>query len=158
MGAGTGELSRMLASRLPEVHGLDLWPRPPDWPKNSQWHRIDLKVFDRWEEYPVVFGNMIFHQFDADTLQSLGRKLAPHARLLVACEPARQRLSQWLFAALCPLIGANYVSRHDGRVSIHAGFLGNELPELLCLSPSTWQWRVSTTISGAYRLVAEKRP
>ena len=84
--------------------------------------------------------------------------LAANARLIVACEPVRRRHFQWLFAALCALVGANHVSRHDGRVSIEAGFLGDELPALLGLDPKVWHWRVTTTGRGMYQMVAERCP
>jgi len=158
IGAGTGELQVALAPRLPALDALDLWPAPSDWPPSRRWHQTDLRTFDRWREYPVIIGNLIFHQFDAVMLRTVGAKLAAHARMVVACEPARHRLWQGLYAALCPLIGANYVSRHDGHVSIAAGFVGDELPVLLGLDPVVWRWRTTVTPLGAYHLVAEKRP
>jgi 2-polyprenyl-3-methyl-5-hydroxy-6-metoxy-1,4-benzoquinol methylase len=157
IGAGTGELAQKLAARIDPVDGLDLWPRPPDWPDGARWHQTDVCRFEHWNDYDVVIGSLIFHQFDDATLRTLGSRIAPHARVIVASEPARGRWWQWLFALLCPLIGANYVSRHDGHVSIAAGFRGDELARLLGLDPATWSWSVALTGCGAYRFVATKR-
>jgi hypothetical protein len=52
---------------------------------------------------------------------------------------------------------ANHVSRHDGHVSIAAGFIDNELPHQLGLPAARWTWQVHTTFFGAYRVVAHRR-
>jgi hypothetical protein len=52
---------------------------------------------------------------------------------------------------------ASNVTKHDGSVSIDAGFRGDELPQLLGLEPATWTWTVAETWSGAYRMIAERR-
>ena len=157
LGAGTGELGQTLAARDVAVDGLDLWPRPQRWPKGRLWHRADLLEFNGYREYRVVIGNLIFHQFHPEQLAQLGHKLAHSARVIMASEPARRRISQVFFAGLAPLLGANHVSLHDARVSIAAGFLGDELPKLLQLSPVEWEWRCHSTTFGAYRMVAVRR-
>ncbi|MEI6862145.1 MAG: hypothetical protein WCL04_07820 [Verrucomicrobiota bacterium] len=159
IGAGTGELGMSLALAGVMVDGLDRAPRPGGtaWPATARWHQTDALAFDGWGSYDVVIGNLIFHHFDAAALRALGEKLSAHARMIVVAEPARRRIFQWLFAALCGLVRADPVSRHDGRVSIQAGFLGDELPALLGLDPVVWRWQVSTTLCGTYLLVAERR-
>jgi hypothetical protein len=57
-----------------------------------------------------------------------------------------------------PLFRANHVTRHDAHVSIAAGFRADELPRILGLEPSDWDCRCTTTVLGAYRLVAVRRP
>lgn len=156
LGAGTGDLSRRLHAYGVAADGLDLWPRPDHWPADRIWHQDDLLKFAGWEEYPVVFGNMILHQFSDQDLRTLGDQLSTHARCLAFCEPARSRKSQWVYKVLSPLFGANYVSRHDGYVSIGAGFLDDELPRAFGLHPRRWRWRVGPSWFGAYRLIAEK--
>ena len=158
IGAGAGELGASLARQSFAPDGLDRDPRPAGWPAAARWHQTDVLAFEDWRDYEVVIGNLIFHHFDADALRMLGGRMAAHARLIVACEPVRRRRFQWLFAALCALVGANHVSRHDGRVSIEAGFLGEELPALLGLDPKVWHWRVATTGRGLYQMVAERSP
>lgn len=157
LGAGTGEFARRLLREGREVDGLDRCPAPGGWPRAARWHRADLRQFDGYGDYAAVCGNLIFHQFTASELRAIGGRIQAHARLLVACEPARWRRSRWLFGVVAPVLGANYVSRHDGRVSIAAGFLDDELPELLGLDPAQWAWQRSTTLLGAYHLVAWHR-
>lgn len=157
IGAGTGELGLRLAAQGCAVDGLDLWPRPAAWPTSSRWHRESLLTFGGYDAYPAVVGNLIFHQFSAADLASLGRRLRESVRVIIACEPTRRKFSQTLFAVAAPLLGANYVSRHDGRVSIAAGFRDDELPQFLGLDPLQWEWRCQSTVLGAYRLVAVRR-
>ncbi len=156
IGAGTGELGRQLQGANLAVDGLDLWPRPSGWPDGRRWHQTRAEEFSEWERYPVVIGNLIFHQFDHETLLRLGTHLERHCRMILACEPLRRRSSQWLFAAAARVFGANHVTRHDARVSIAAGFRGDELPRLLGLTPSHWQWQVQPTALGAYRIIARR--
>lgn len=134
--------------------GLDLAPRPPRWPQAAEWYQVDVRRFTEWAKYPVVFGNLIFHQFPDDVLAELGEKIRAHARVLIACEPVRRRIFQRLFAALCPMIGAGEVTRHDGRVSIAAGFKGDEFPRKLGFSTRDWRCRIHTTWRGAYHFSA----
>ncbi len=157
LGAGTGELGASLARAGLAVDGLDRAPRPAAWPEKANWHQADALAFADWRDYEVVMGNLVFHHFNAEELRTLGQRMAAHARLIVACELTRRRIFQRLFAALCVLVRANDVSRHDGRVSIEAGFLGAELPELLGLDPAVWRWQVSHTLCGTYLLVAHRR-
>lgn len=153
VGAGTGEFVVRLRRRGWLVDGLDTWPAPA----GVRWHRADLRAFEGYGSYRVVFGNLVFHQFTAAELGALGSRFAEGPRLLVACEPARRRLSQWLYRAAGPVLGVNYVSRHDAHVSIAAGFVGDELPRLLGLDAGRWAWRCGTTALGAYRMVAWRR-
>lgn len=157
LGAGDGRLARRLARQRNHLAALDLAPPPADWPDTLSWHRADLLAFERWSDYPVVIGNLVFHHFDGDALRSLGAQIDAHARLLVACEPQRSRSAQLLFRAACALIRANSVTRHDGRVSIEAGFQGDELADALGLRPSRWLWHAHQTARGATRLVALRK-
>jgi len=157
MGAGAGELGKLVAADVPSWDGLDLWPRPREWPGAFEWHESDLLAFAGWGDYSVLVANLFLHQFKDDELRALGKTWRSTARVLVFSEPARAQCFQWGFRLLCTLVGANYVSRHDGAVSIAAGFRGQELPLLLGLSKSQWSWRVHTSLGGAYRLIAERR-
>jgi hypothetical protein len=157
LGAGTGELGLRLARAGFAVDGLDLWPRPAAWPTERAWHVADLRTFESYAGYAAVVGNLIFHQFSTEHLADLGEKLRRHARVVLACEPERQRFSQVLFRTLGPLLGANYVSLHDARVSIAAGFRTDELPRALGLEAPAWHVRCTTSFLGAYRMVAVRR-
>lgn len=158
VGAGDGALALALMSAgLGPVAGLDLVRRPSGWPKDAPWFQTSIFEFVSWADYPVVVGNLVFHHFKAEELAALGAQLSRCARLLVVSEPLRARRAAWLFSAVCPVIKADPVTRHDGRVSIQAGFRGHELPELLQLDPREWTWNVRETTLGAYRMIAERR-
>jgi hypothetical protein len=157
LGAGTGELGRRFARGGVAIDGLDLWPRPADWPDESEWHVADLKTFAGYDRYAAVIGNLIFHQFSDEELAALGKKIRSSARVIVASEPARRRVSQKLFRSIAPLLGANYVSLHDAHVSIAAGFRDDELPRTLALDPGEWRVDCRTTALGAYRMIAIRR-
>jgi hypothetical protein len=158
LGAGTGEMGLGLMARGIPVDGLDLWPRPASWPPEREWHTADLNTFAGYGSYPVVIANLILHQFTAMELESLGERLRRTARVILACEPERRRASQVLFAAIGPLLGANHVTLHDARVSIAAGFRGEELPEFLGLDAEEWLYSCRTTAGGALRMVAVRKP
>ncbi len=157
LGAGTGELSRKLHQLRLAADGLDLCPEPAPWPRERSWHQEDLKTFEGYRDYPVVIGNLIFHQFTDGELADLGAHLSACARVVVASEPTRRRLSQRMMRAVAPLFGANRVTLHDAHVSIAAGFLGDELPRALGLLPEHWDTTCTTTVTGAYRMVAVRR-
>lgn len=157
LGSGTGELAARLRRITPLIDGIDRVPPPPYWPATAHWHQTDIRTFTGWDTASVVIGNLILHHFDGATLRALGAAIVPHARVLVFSEPTRKRRNQWIWNLAAPLCGANYVTRHDGRVSIAAGFLGDELPHALGLDPAVWQWSVAHTWQGAYRLIAERR-
>ncbi len=157
VGAGTGELARELRRRGWQVDGLDTWPMPGFWPAGARWYCNDLRTFAGFSAFDVIYGNLIFHQFTDAELAALGGRLHLRTGLVLACEPGRRRISQRLFRLVAPLLGANHVSRHDGNVSIAAGFQGDELPRLLGLEIGQWGWRCSTTLFGANRTIAWRR-
>lgn len=156
IGAGTGELGARLHARGIAVDGLDLWPRPAAWPAASVWHQADIATFTGYAGYSAVIGNLILHQFPDHTLAELGARLRDQTRVLMFCEPLRRRTFQWLYGLSAPLLGANYVSRHDGHVSIAAGFRGTELPRCLGLTSVGWECRIENSWLGANRLIAHR--
>jgi hypothetical protein len=158
IGAGMGEMGLELNQRGIPLDGLDLWPRPRGWPSDREWHAADLKTFSGYGAYPVVIANLILHQFTAEELSRLGGQLRRSARVILACEPTRRRVSQALVAAVGPILGANHVTLHDARVSIAAGFWGEELPGFLGLDSETWRYSCRTTALGAIRMVAVRNP
>lgn len=156
IGAGTGELGRALGAIVPDLAGLDLVRRPMAWPQQAPWFETDVLDFTGWADYPIVIGNLFFHHFDNAGLARLGSRLNEHARVIITSDPLRVRRTTTLFSLLCPLIGAHPVTRHDGRVSITAGFRHDELPHLLQLDPTLWRCRLQETWLGSYRMVAER--
>jgi hypothetical protein len=173
IGAGAGELAQRLAhaGRPLAIDGLDLWPEPENWPTIGNamaasgaaggappiWHRADLRAFRGYGAYDAFVGNLIFHQFSDAELAALGEKLRARARLIIAVEPARRRVSQLLFRTIAPMLGANYVSLHDAQVSIAAGFRGGELARALGLDRLEWDIDCTVSLLGAYRLCAVRR-
>jgi hypothetical protein len=77
----------------------------------------------------AVISNLFLHQFETEPLAGLLRLAANSSRLIVALEPRRLGLSR-LCIPLMWLIGCGPVTRHDGRISVRAGFAGNELSAL----------------------------
>jgi hypothetical protein len=144
LGAGTGELGRSLDPAGTGLAGLDRCRRPECWPPAGRWFQTDVLRFTGWHGFPVVIGNLFFHHLDA-------------ARVIVASEPLRTPRTRRLLALTNLLINAHPVTRHDGRVSISAGFRRDELPRLLRLDPAVWSWQAHETWRGAARFVAERR-
>lgn len=157
LGAGDGTLAHDLTSTIGVEHyaALDRAPCPPGW--SGAWHETDVFNFPDWPRYPVVIASLFLHHFQPEQLRQLGAAFVPHARLLLFSEPARRRRFQWLFAFGCRFAGAHAVTRHDGHVSIAAGFSADELPVFLGLDPHAWRWTTEITRTGAYRLCAERR-
>lgn len=159
LGAGTGDLGLYLARsiRPDRYSGLDLWPRPKDWPGPWRWWQTDLLDFQEYAGVSLVVGNLILHQFTDSELAGLGKLIQRHARAIIFSEPARRPLHLWQLR-LISLLGLSSVARHDGRVSIEAGFIGEELPLLLGLDRRHWQWTITIGFRGSYRMVASRRP
>lgn len=155
IGAGDGALAHRLAS-LVHVDGLDLAPRPRAFPAGHAWHQLDVRAFRDWQNYSIVLGNLVWHHFSDGDLRRIGAALAPHVRFLLASEPHRSAWARWLFRTSARLLRLSLVTRHDGAVSIAAGFRGDELPQLLGLAHRHWRCRVTLTARGAYRLTAER--
>lgn len=155
LGAGDGGLHRVCPRGI-TWHALDFAPPPADWPSGATWHQADIRHFDRWSDYSVIIGNLIFHHLEAAELAAAGRVIRAHARLIVASEPSRTRGAALGFALLARVIRAHAVTRHDGRVSVAAGFRGDELAHALGLTRSEWSWRAHHGWFGANRLIASR--
>jgi hypothetical protein len=99
-----------------------------------------VDVFD-WEppagEPPVIIANLFLHHFDEAKLAELLGKIAAATRLFIAVEPRRMPWPAF-GGLLLALIGCNHVTRHDGTVSIRAGFTGREI-SALWPDPQCWQ-------------------
>lgn len=160
LGAGEGILSDFLRQRhdqasLWQWHALDLQEAPSRVNEGLQWHKGDLLQFDEYHSYEVVFGNFILHQFQNSELQSLGERLQDGPRALIFQELWRRRTFYW--GSLLLTLFMHPVTRHDARVSVRAGFQGEELATLLGLHPKAWSVMVEHSLLGAYRIVALRR-
>lgn len=158
LGAGDGILAARLEARGVAVDGLDFCQQPAEWPRTRTWHAGDLRSFGGFREYAASFGNLILHHLDDAQLAGLGAKLRSSARVILASEPKRSAHAQRLVACFGRLLGASRVTLHDAHVSIAAGFLGRELPQVLGLLDGAWEVQTATTSFGAYRMVAIRRP
>lgn len=161
LGAGGGDLGKHLERstlRDPSIPltGLDLWSRPSFWPERWDWLQEDIRSFNGYDRYPVILANLILHQFEDSLLSEIGSRINRHARVILASETARRKrhLHQ---LKLAKLLGTHPVTDHDAKVSIEAGFVGEELPLLLGLDASVWTWTCKTCLLGQYRMIAVRQ-
>ena len=157
LGAGDGAFGAQLVAggicEPGQLIGFDLAPRPDAWPEESEWTCGDVLVGDM-PQAEIVVANLFLHHLRPEALAQLGARLPAKCRILLANEPARRRLHimQGLLLSVFALLSR--VTRHDMRVSIRAGFLGDELPRALGIGG--WKCESSATFLGAHRLCAER--
>ncbi len=156
IGAGEGDLIRFLEKSGNKIDGLDLVPASSGRSEGSQWFQADIFTFQDWTDYPVIMANLILHQFQEADLKTLGERIQ-QSRLCIFNEPLRTRFHQLSYRGFARLMRMNHVSRHDGEVSIQAGFYGQELPLLLGLRNSDWEWSIGSTVTGFYRCVGRRK-
>ncbi len=101
---------------------------------------------DPGDKTGVMLANLFLHHFAAEQLKSLLCQVAERNHCFVACEPERSRLAL-AGARLLWLIGCNQVTRHDGLISVQAGFRGAELTHLW---PTTEFWQLTEKAAGAF--------
>ena len=158
IGAGEGwlahHLTPLLQSRNVQMDGLDVSPRPSRWPENGQWIEQRAQDFTDFAEYDGILACHFLHQLEDLELARLGSHLQGSIRFLVATEPVRRTLSLVLIEAT-RFLGMRSPSRHDARVSVRAGFTGEELARSLALPSPPWTCRQQETLLGAYRFLAE---
>lgn len=104
----------------------------------------------------AIVANLFLHHFSDRDLARLLEMAAARTRLFIACEPRRSPLNLSL-SKLLRLIGCNEVTRHDAMISVHAGFIDNELSRLW---PSSDGWHVEEHECGwfSHVFVAQNRP
>ncbi len=159
LGAGDGSLAAQVGSRAGlHIDGLDLAPRPEDWPAEWGWQQGDLFALlpklaaDR--QPTGLVANLFLHHFTDEQLATIGTLIPDTIERLLICEPARSSAHIWQGLAIYPFI--NRVTRHDMIVSIEAGFREGELPYALGLDSSQWVWHEYRSLLGAYRLEAQR--
>jgi hypothetical protein len=94
----------------------------------------------------VMLANLFLHHFPDETLGTLLRRAAARTHLFVACEPRRSPFAL-MAARLLWFMGCNRVTRHDGLVSVRAGFTGHELTALW---PSDTGWEAREQGAGLF--------
>jgi len=158
LGAGDGALSlRLLNSGLcreEEMQAVDIVSRPLHWPAASGWHCGDV-ITAALPHSEVVIANLFLHHFTDLELRSIGSKISPSTRLIVAAEPARLWIHRLLGRLLCEVAELNDVQHHDMQLSIRAGFRREELRLALGLGDE-WHVQVQLHPLGAYRFLAER--
>jgi SAM-dependent methyltransferase len=108
---------------------------------------LDWASGDDGERWNAVVANLFLHHFDGDALRLLLAGCARRADALAACEPRRSRFA--LAAShLIFFLGANAVTRHDGVLSVRAGFIGDELKT--AWPESADAWRLDEYDDGAF--------
>lgn len=93
---------------------------------------VSADVFD-WlasaDEVDAICANLFLHHFEDGAISALFAAVARCTGVFAALEPRRSLLALAGVAAL-PLMDANWVTRHDAKVSVEAGFRGEELSAL----------------------------
>jgi SAM-dependent methyltransferase len=112
---------------------------------------LETDVFD-WLKRPgpepsdVIVASLFLHHFRPDDLQRLLHYAARQTGLFLACEPRRAAFALRA-AGLLWVIGCNHVTLHDARISVRAGFLGNELSALW---PADDAWQLTERQAGRF--------
>lgn len=172
IGAGDGKLMLKVASILSREEGLRnvevllVDRQPVVAPGLEQKFRelgwvarvVECDVFD-WAHdssapgLDVCIANLFLHHFEDSELSSFFKSLAGKCKLFAAVEPARTRRAMTLSRMLW-LLGCNRITRHDGRVSVQAGFAGRELTALW--SASGWQCVEKAVGMASHLFVAQR--
>jgi hypothetical protein len=135
---------------------VDVIPAPKDLDPRVDWVQSDVTQFDGSQNASVLISNFFIHQLKDAEIMDLGERLLPHLDTIIINEPLRSRLHFFLSYIAFIVFGYGRVTRTDGRISIRAGFSSQELPELLGLSSEAWNWKVTHSTLGSYRLLARR--
>jgi hypothetical protein len=95
----------------------------------------------------IAFANLFVHHFQGDRLSSLLGGLAERFSAFACSEPRRSLVSL-AGSHLLGLMGCNAVTRHDGVVSVNAGFRDAELSEAWPRASRSWE--LHETAAGAF--------
>jgi len=162
LGAGDGTLLLRLAQRWPQGRTsvaavlLDRQPVVSDETvqrfKALNWS-IQIEASDalEWLRQPgprwdLIVTNLFLHHFEREPLCHLLRQVALRTDAFVALEPRRSSLAL-IGSRLLGFIGCNGVTRHDARVSVHAGFSGQEISACW---PSAEGWHLEEGPRGLF--------
>jgi hypothetical protein len=94
----------------------------------------------------TIISNLFLHQFQTEQLAGLLQLAAHSARVVIALEPRRSWRARF-GGCLLWLIGCGLVTRHDGKISIRAGFAGRELSALW---PDDKNWELHERPAGSF--------
>jgi hypothetical protein len=108
---------------------------------------LDWLRDSRGQHDGIAFANLFVHHFEGDRLAGLLGGLAQRFGAFACCEPRRSLVSL-AGSHLLGLIGCNDVTRHDGVVSVNAGFRDGELSEAWRRESGVWE--LHETAAGAF--------
>lgn len=94
----------------------------------------------------VFVTNLFLHHFGEEQLRSLFQAASARCRMFAACEP-RRKATALAASRLLGLIGCNAVTRHDGPISVRAGFTASELSSLW---PQSLNWKLHEGAAGLF--------
>lgn len=94
----------------------------------------------------ILTTNLFLHHFNEERLRSLFQLASSRSCLFAACEPRRKPIALTA-SRLLGLIGCNAVTRHDGPVSVRAGFAARELSTLW---PRDADWELREDAAGLF--------
>jgi len=169
IGAGDGTLMLELAKenhvRWPNVHVMMVDRQKTVSPRTlAQFGELGwpvefvvADVFDWLPDAPptdAILANLFLHHFPDAKLAELFRLLAGRTDFFLACETRRDWPS-WTVARLLGLLGCNAVTRHDARVSMDAGFIGNELSARWPVNGG-WQFVEQRTVVFTHLFIAQR--
>jgi 2-polyprenyl-3-methyl-5-hydroxy-6-metoxy-1,4-benzoquinol methylase len=130
VGAASGDAGRMICRRYPRarVTSLDCNPR------NLQWACAPKLVGDAFSlpfadgSFDFVFSSLFLHHFSEVQVEALLREFARVARRAVLISDVeRHQLARWFLPATRWLCGWNWLTVHDGSVSVRSAFTRTEL-------------------------------
>jgi hypothetical protein len=155
IGAGEGTLLERLAKNHPGIPlmACDLAPRPGWLSKEIGWDQRDVLECLEHSSGGILAANLFLHHFEDLEL----RRFAPLMKKFeVICinEPLRTAQSLRNARWMLPFVGR--ATKHDMVVSIRAGFIPGELPNVLGLDPADWRVREETSWRGGLRVLAFK--
>lgn len=150
IGAGEGSLCRKMHAHFSNnrICGIDLLERPASLPQAIDWHCGNVITLDPPRGFGVLVANLFLHHFTDEELGWFAAWL-PHFSLVIINEPLRRQSAHVWGSFLRPFIG--HVTRHDMHVSIDAGFLCGELPELFHEHAADWEIQEKEQWPGAQR-------
>lgn len=158
VGAGGGDLCRLLASRLrrdgiaAEITALDpderaiAWARAHDGGAGIRYRpAFTSELIDAGERFDVVVSNHLLHHLSPQELRTLlddSRRLVDQGGIVVHRDIARGRAAYALFGAATFPFASNLLAgsfiREDGLISIRRSYT---VPELREAAPAGWRVR-----------------
>jgi hypothetical protein len=112
-----------------------------------EWARVPTQQ-QRSSRWDVVLANLFLHHFEDTGLRELLAAAAERCDAFIACEP-RRGPAALAASRLLPALGVSADTRHDARVSVRAGFQGEELSRLWPAASRT-AWRLTERRAGLF--------